>query len=60
MGLPRTGTTALHRLLHADPLAQGLEMWITQFPQPRPPRETWERRPDLRAMQQAFTAHHVE
>ena len=24
MGLPRTGTTALHRLLHADPMAQGL------------------------------------
>src|SRR3954447_15305916 len=38
MGLPRTGTTALHRLLHADPMAQGLEMWITQYPQPRPPR----------------------
>ena len=24
MGLPRTGTTILHRLLHADPGAQGL------------------------------------
>ena len=23
MGLPRTGTTALHRLLHADPVARG-------------------------------------
>jgi len=59
MGLPRTGTTALHRLLHADPMAQGLEMWITQYPQPRPPRETWESDPIFSAMQQAFQAHHV-
>jgi hypothetical protein len=59
MGLPRTGTTALHRLLHADPVAQGLEMWITQYPQPRPPRETWESDPIFTAMQQAFQAHHV-
>jgi hypothetical protein len=59
MGLPRTGTTALHRLLHADPMAQGLEMWITQYPQPRPPRETWESDPIFAAMQQAFQAHHV-
>jgi hypothetical protein len=60
MGLPRTGTTALHRLLHADPMAQGLEMWLTQFPQPRPPRETWEEDPIFSAMQTAFSAHHVE
>jgi len=60
MGLPRTGTTILHRLLHADPSTQGLEMWLTQYPQPRPPRETWESDPIFNAMQQAFTAHHVE
>lgn len=60
MGLPRTGTTILHRLLHADPMAQGLEMWLTQYPQPRPPRETWESDPIFTAMQQAFTAHHIE
>ncbi|MCD4533370.1 sulfotransferase [Nocardioides sp. cx-169] len=60
MGLPRTGTTALHRLLHADPAAQGLEMWLTQYPQPRPPRETWEADPIFTAMQEAFAAHHVE
>ena len=59
MGLPRTGTTALHRLLHADPMAQGLEMWITQYPQPRPPRDTWEADPIFAAMQQAFQAHHI-
>lgn len=60
MGLPRTGTTALHRLLAADPAHQGLEMWLTQYPQPRPPRETWESDPVFSAMQQAFAAHHVE
>jgi hypothetical protein len=60
MGLPRTGTTALHRYLHADPTTQGLEMWLTQYPQPRPPRETWEQDPIFNAMQQAFTAHHDE
>lgn len=60
LGLPRTGTTALHRLLHADPAHQGLEMWLTQYPQPRPPRETWESDPIFTAMQTAFSAHHVE
>lgn len=60
LGLPRTGTTALHRLLHADPAHQGLELWLTQYPQPRPPRDTWEDDPVFAAMQQAFSAHHVE
>ena len=41
-GLPRTGTTALHRLLTADPASQGLEAWLAQVPQPRPPRPTWQ------------------
>lgn len=58
MGLPRTGTTILHRLLHAAPDAQGLEMWLTQFPQPRPPREAWEQDPRFTGMQRAFAAHH--
>jgi hypothetical protein len=40
-GIPRTGTTALHKLLSVDPQFQGLEKWLTVFPQPRPPRETW-------------------
>ena len=35
-------------------------MWLTQYPQPRPPRETWESNPIFNAMQQAFSAHHVE
>jgi hypothetical protein len=59
VGLPRTGTTALHRLLCADPGHQGLELWLTEFPQPRPPRETWEDDPIFNAMQGAFQQHHV-
>ena len=60
VGLPRTGTTALHRLLHADPRHQGLELWLTEYPQPRPPRQTWEQDPIFSAMQAAFSEHHVE
>jgi hypothetical protein len=60
VGLPRTGTTALHRLLTADPAHQGLEAWLTEFPQPRPPRETWEDDPIFNALQTAFRAHHIE
>ena len=59
VGLPRTGTTALHRLLSADPRHQGLELWLTEFPQPRPPRETWASDPVFAAMQAAFSEHHV-
>ncbi|WP_203336437.1 sulfotransferase family protein [Nocardioides limicola] len=59
VGLPRTGTTALHRLLCADPGHQGLELWLTEYPQPRPPRETWESDPIFAAMQSAFAEHHV-
>jgi hypothetical protein len=60
VGLPRTGTTALHRLLTADPRHQGLELWLTEYPQPRPPREGWEQDPIFSAMQAAFSEHHIE
>lgn len=59
-GLPRTGTTALHRLLTADPANQGLEMWLTEMPQPRPPRETWATNPVYQAIEAQFSAHHIE
>ncbi len=59
VGLPRTGTTALHRLLCADPGHQGLELWLTEFPQPRPPLETWGDDPIFSAMQAAFQEHHI-
>jgi hypothetical protein len=58
-GLPRTGTTALHRLLTADPAHQGLELWLTEVPQPRPPRKTWPDDPAFRRIQAAYERHHV-
>ena len=59
-GLPRTGTTALHRLLTADPAHQGLELWLIEAPQPRPPRDTWPGNPVFAHLQAAFEQHHVE
>jgi hypothetical protein len=59
-GLPRTGTTALHRLLCEDPGHQGLELWLTQVPQPRPPRDQWADNPIYAHLQANFTAHHIE
>ncbi|RIL06353.1 MAG: sulfotransferase family protein [Proteobacteria bacterium] len=45
LGLPRSGTTALHWLLAQDPANQVLEYWIAGAPRPRPPRATWEAEP---------------
>ncbi|MCM6773385.1 sulfotransferase [Nocardia sp. CDC159] len=59
-GLPRTGTTALHRLLAADPRHQALEMWLTEFPQPRPPRDTWADNPIYQRIDAGFAQHHIE
>ncbi|MCW2690356.1 MAG: sulfotransferase family protein [Mycobacterium sp.] len=59
-GLPRTGTTALHRLLGADPMHQGLEMWLAEFPQPRPPRDTWDANPVYQQIDARFAQHHTE
>ena len=41
VGLPRSGTTALQKLLTADPANQGLEYWLGQTPMPRPERKIW-------------------
>lgn len=40
-GLPRTGTTALHRLMAVDARFQGLQSWLLDSPMPRPPVATW-------------------
>ena len=45
LGLPRSGTTALHWLLAQDPANQVLEYWIAAAPRPRPPRATWDAEP---------------
>ncbi len=59
-GLPRSGTTALHRLLTADPGHQGLELWLAEVPQPRPPRDTWAANPVFQGIQAGYARHHVE
>ena len=59
-GLPRTGTTAIHRLLTADPRHQGLELWLAEFPQPRPPRETWSQNPVFQQIDAQFAKAHEE
>ena len=57
-GVPRTGTTALHKLMGVDPQFQGVENWLTAAPMPRPPRETWGDDPNfLRAMRWLHTQH---
>ncbi|WP_068156398.1 sulfotransferase family protein [Rhodococcus phenolicus] len=47
VGLTRTGSTALHRLLGADPAHQGVEMWLAERPQPRPARHRWAENQDF-------------
>jgi hypothetical protein len=59
-GLPRTGTTALHRLLGADPAHQGIQMWLAEYPQPRPPRATWDANPVFARLNAQFERHHIE
>jgi hypothetical protein len=59
-GLPRSGTTALHRLLTADPGHQGLELWLAELPQPRPPKEGWAANPGFQHIQAGYERHHVE
>jgi hypothetical protein len=55
-GLPRTGTTALHRVLTADPAHQGPELWLTEVPQPRPPRSEWAQHPIFVALRDAYAS----
>jgi Sulfotransferase family len=59
-GLTRTGTTALHRLLSADPQHQGVQMWLAEYPQPRPPRDTWDANPVFARLNDQFERHHIE
>ena len=48
-GMPRTGTTALHKLLSVDPQFQVIESWLISAPKPRPPRDAWADDPAFRA-----------
>lgn len=48
-GVPRTGSTALHKLLASDPGSQALEHWLGCEPDVRPPRAEWARHPGYQA-----------
>jgi Sulfotransferase family len=56
VGLPRTGTTTLQKLMSLDPQFQGLEYWIAPNPMVRPPRDQWESNPLYRATVAAVEA----
>lgn len=69
-GVPRTGTTALHRLMAVDPRFQGLQTWLLDSPMPRPPIERWTSYPEFQktmaviearyaAAPQKRAAHHI-
>lgn len=46
-GMVRTGSTALHYLMGANPDMQCLQYWLGLHPQPRPPRSSWEAATDF-------------
>lgn len=55
-GIPRTGTTALHKLLSMDERFQVLQNWILHRPMVRPPRDRWEDEPGYQAALVRFAA----
>jgi hypothetical protein len=57
-GVPRTGTTALHRLMALDRRFQGLQTWLLDSPMPRPPIETWPDYPQFRKTVAALDAQY--
>jgi Sulfotransferase family len=54
IGMMRTGSTALLRLLAADPANQHLPFWLATMPMPRPVREAWEGNPWYRQAAQGL------
>ena len=59
VGVPRTGTTALHRLMAVDPRFQGLQTWLIDNPMPRPPIERWGDYPQFRKTVAGLDAHYA-
>jgi hypothetical protein len=55
-GVARTGTTALNRLLCAPANHQGLDLWLANVPQPRPPRDTWDQHPEYQMVRDSVEA----
>jgi hypothetical protein len=58
-GVPRTGTTALHRLMAVDPRFQGLQTWLIDNPMPRPPADTWGDYPEFRRTVAQLETHYA-
>ena len=58
-GVPRTGTTALHRLMAVDRRFQGLQTWLIDNPMPRPPIETWSEYPEFRRTVGELETHYA-
>ncbi len=58
-GIPRTGTTALHKLMSVDPQFQGLQTWLTSAPMPRPARVTWESYPQFQQTVERLERRHA-
>ena len=58
-GVPRTGTTALHRLMAVDARFQGLQTWLLDSPMPRPPLETWKNYPHFQKTVAALEAQYA-
>jgi hypothetical protein len=56
IGLPRTGTTALSNLLHADPAIRSLRMWESSQPVPPPESATEHDDPRIAAAEQGLAA----
>jgi hypothetical protein len=57
-GIPRTGTTALHRLMAADARFQSLQTWLLDSPMPRPPVASWPGYPQFQKTVAALEARH--
>ena len=59
-GLPRTGTTALHRLLGATRRTKESRCGWRNTRSRRPPRDTWQDNPVFAQLNAQFEQHHVE
>lgn len=53
VGLPRTGTTALHHMLSRDPANRSLHLWEAQDPVPPPETATYHTDPRIAARREA-------
>lgn len=59
-GIPRSGTTALHKLMAVDERFQGLQTWLLLAPMPRPPMARWGEYPEFRRTAAALEARYAQ